>query len=491
MKVDIQDVSQTKKILTIELTAEEINEKFEETYDEIRRKVDVPGFRRGRAPKNILKVRFGEYVKNEVIREFVIPTCEKAIEDSKLDVIGSPDIYSPSATVLFQLDPKFEDDLDNSIISMELQQEFSKNNAHILDDAVLSIEEKGERWSLVDEKNAYRIVKENGNLNVYLSEIPIKEGEPLTLAVAVSVKPEIKLPDYSELEIDKGDVDVTIDEVNEVIEGLRKRSSVRSALIDEKVQDGDIVNLDVKFVTNDGKVFRKALECEVGKDMNVPELYQNLLGMAVGEEKEFKTRLPEKFEALEELSGQEVSVIIVINKAERVQLPELDDEFAKDQGFESLEQLRGSIWNELVKKKRSSKQSENLMNLLNQLVEKTEFDVPEFLIQEELSRLLRERFQGKEVDDKSLEELKLEAEKLIRRAWIFEEIVKKENIVVKDEEVEEVLMAMAARRNMEPRKYINIAKDTKLYERTRESLLEGKVYDVLFEKASEKKGLVL
>lgn len=491
MKVDIQDVSQTKKILMIEITAEEINKEFEKTYEEIRRKIDVPGFRRGRAPRNILRVRFGEYVKNEVIREFVIPTCEKAIEDSKLEIIGSPDIYSPSATVLFQLDPKFKDDLDNNVISVELLQEFSRNNAHILDDAVLSIKEKGERWSLVDEKNSYRIVKEDGNLNVYLSEIPVKEGEPLTLAVAVSVKPEIKLPDYSELEVDKSDVDVTVDEVNKVIEELRAKSSVRSTLMDEKVQDGDIVSLDVKFVTGDGKIFRKTLEYEVRKDMNIPDLYQNLVGMAVGEEREFKARLPERFEEMEELAGQEVSVNIVLNRAERVQLPELDDEFAKDQGFESLEQLRGNIWNELVKKKRADKQDENLMILLDQLVEKTKFDVPEFLIQEELSKLLRERAQGEEIDDKSLEELRLEAEKSIRKAWIFEEIVKKEDIVVKDEEVEEVLMTMAARRNMEPRKYISIAKDTKLYERTRNSLLQGKVYDLLFEKASEKRGLIL
>ena len=84
MKVDIQDVSLDKKILKIEVPMEEVNEEFEKAYEEVRKNIEIPGFRKGRAPRNVLRMRFSDYVKKDVIENLVTSAYQKAIEDNKI-----------------------------------------------------------------------------------------------------------------------------------------------------------------------------------------------------------------------------------------------------------------------------------------------------------------------------------------------------------------------------------------------------------------------
>ena len=116
MKVDIQNISLDKKILKIEVPVEEVNEEFEKAYEEVRKNIEIPGFRKGRAPRNVLRMRFKEYVKKDVIENLVTSAYQKAIEDNNINVIGNPNIYPPIEQALFSVEIDFQSDLDNSTI---------------------------------------------------------------------------------------------------------------------------------------------------------------------------------------------------------------------------------------------------------------------------------------------------------------------------------------------------------------------------------------
>lgn len=500
MKVDIQDVSSCKKTLKFEIPAEDVKAEFEKAYNEIRQNIEVPGFRKGRAPRSILKLRFGEYIKDEVFKSLVPNSIEKAIMDNNLKVIGAPDIHPSSNEILFSIPSEFKEDLDNDKISVELQQEFRNNKSPLSDSVTLSIEEKGKVWTVADDKNSYRIVADEEKLNVYANQLDIDENKPLIFEVDFDVRPKIELPDFSELEVEKGDVNVTKDEVYKFLEELRKQKATLIPRDDRPLQDGDLGIFDVK-ITQNGSILRdtEKLEFEINKERVFPEFYDNVLGMNIGSEKEFDVSIPDSYYN-KKLAGKEVKFHVILKEIVEMQLPELDDEFAKDLDEEDLNHLITAKWNQLVEEKRLTQKEKQKEEISTQLLQKINFEIPERIIDafakdisEKMLAEVEKNSNSEEVDKENIKNLtfKKTAEEYIRKRWIFEEIAESENISVSDEEIESVVRSIALSKNKDPQKYLLQLKAVDRLNDIKEKILEDKIYEFLIEKASEKRGLIV
>lgn len=493
MKVNIQDAGSGKKVIRIEIPAEDVNAEFEKAYEEVRKNIEVPGFRKGRAPRNILRMRFGEYVKNEVIESLVPPAYEKAIEDSNLEIVGSPDIYPPIEQALFSTDLELQNELDREEIPEALRQEFLKNNITISDKAVVTVSTAGKKWMLVDGRKRYIISKNNGTTYVQLDELLAKENEPLIFEISVDVKPPIEIPDYSLLEIDKGDVNVTEDEVKKYIEDLRDESAIYEPIEDRPAQEGDNVVLSYDLIYEDMiKHSRKNLSIDIGKldeDIEFKEIHQALIGMKPNEEKDVTLKLPDDFPD-PELAGKEVNFHITLKNIYHKQLPELNDDFAREKGSENLEQLTAKIWNDLVENKRRERRENQETELMEQLIERTQINVPESLIELQVRKLIESEKDHKFTDEE-IDLFRQFAEKMIKRNWIIGEIIDRENIKVDDLELDMAIQKIATERGKDPQKYRSQLEATKRIDDIKDNLLRQKMFSFLIEKASPKKGLIV
>ena len=491
MKVDIQHISSCKKTLRIEVPPEDVNAEFEKTYEEVRKSIGVPGFRKGRTPRNILKMRFDEYIKNEVFEKLIPSAFQKALEESDLAVVGKPDISPPLGDVLFTIGTELQDDLDNNVISVELQQEFGRNNASLSDKANVTVEDSGKIWLLADEKNRYRIVKGEDKINVYSGEIPIKENEPLIFDVTVDIMPNFDIPDLSSLEIDKGDVNVTKEEADQALEILRDQKASFVPIEGRNIQDGDYAILDIKLIYNNEMLEdNKDQLLQVKEDQLVPEFYQNLIGMGVGEEKSFSASFPEDYHT-KELAGKEIVFHITLNKITEKRLPVLDDDFAKDQGEENLEKLGINLWNQLIEERRIEKRSNQKAALVAQLLEKTQFDVPEFLVTQQVTSLTQNIADKDKLTEENMLSFRNLALSMIKRNWILDAIAKNEHIEVNDEELEAEVERQATAKKRDPQKYMSQLRAINRLDSIRNALKEEKVFDMLIDKAYFKHGLIV
>ncbi|MGB9595663.1 MAG: trigger factor [Candidatus Poribacteria bacterium] len=493
MKVSIQDAGSGKKIIRVEIPTEDVNAEFEKAYEEVRKNIEVPGFRKGRAPRNILKMRFGEYIKNEVIESLVPPAYEKVIEESNLDIVGSPDIYPPIEQSLFSIDAELQNELDKEEIPEILKQEFIKNNITISDKAIVTVSTAGKKWILTDGRKRYIISKNNGTTYVQIDELLAKENEPLIFEISVDVKPSIEIPDYSLLEINKGDVNVTEEEVKEYIESLREQSAIYEPIEDRPAQEGDTAIFNYSITYEDVvKHSQQNVLIDIGKmndNLEFKEVHQALIGMKPGEEKDITLKLPDNFSNTE-LAGKEVNLHINLKNIYNKQLPELNDDFAKEKGAENLEQLTAKLWNNLVESKRKEKRENQEAELIYQLIEKTQIDVPESLIELRAKKLV-ENIKDRNFTEEEIKSLKEFSEKMIKMDWIIDEIIEREDITVDDLELDMVIQQMAIEKGKDPQKYKSQLEATKRIDDIEYNILKRKVFDLLIEKASAKKSLIV
>ncbi len=427
LKVDIEDVSSCRKTLKIEIPPEDVNAEFEKAYEEVRTTALIPGFRKGRAPRNVIKMRFGEYIKSEVIDKLLPPAFEKAATDANLEILRPLDVTD--------INPPFD-------------------------------------------------------------EISVKENEPLAFEITVDVKPEIEIPDLAQLEVEKGDVNVRKEDVDNYLNELREEQADFIPVEDRPVQEGDYVTLSI-LATSDGEVLeeQEELVSEVGENMPIPEIAQHLIGMKPGDEKEFSISLPEDHK-MGHLAGKEVDFSVTLHKITEKHLPALDDDFAKDLGEDDLQHLTAAIWNELVEMKRQSHGSKQREDLVNQLLEKSQFEIPDFLVEEQVNARMRisRQITGREdseISEEELSEYRSSALEFIKTKWILDEIARREEIEVTDEELEAEVRRMAQERDREPQKYMKWLEDANRIDGIRASIRESKIFGLLVERASAKRTLIV
>ncbi|MGA9288378.1 MAG: trigger factor [Anaerobacillus sp.] len=314
-------------------------------------------------------------------------------------------------------------------------------------------------------------VEESGIDPVDRPEVDIEQIEKdqnLIFKATVTVKPEVKLGEYNGLEVEEQDTNVTDEEVEAELKSLQEKQAELVVVEDGELQEGDTAVIDFEGFLGEepfegGKGDNYSLE--VGSNTFIPGFEEQLIGEKAGAEKEVTVTFPEEYHA-ENLAGQEATFKVKIHDIKRKELPELDDEFAKDvnENVESLDELKKTTKENLEKQKAEDADVQKKDTLIEKAAENSEIDLPSAMVDAEVDRMLQEfeqrlqqqgmnlemyyQFSGQ--DDKALrEQMQEDGEKRVRTNLTLEAIAEAEKVDVSEEEVNEELSKMAAMYNME------------------------------------------
>jgi len=346
-------------------------------------------------------------------------------------------------------------------------------------------------------------VKENGIEPVDRPEIDIKQigsGENLIFTARVTVKPEVQLGQYKGIEVNKIEYNVTDEDVEQELKKMQDKNSRLITVEDRPVQSGDIAVIDFEgFV--DGKAFEGGkgtnYNLEIGSGQFIPGFEEQLIGKNAGEEVEVHVTFPEEYHAAE-LAGKPAVFKVKISQIKVKELPEIDDEFAKDVSeFDTIDQLKEDIRKKLTEEREHRAKHELENSIIEKVVEGAVTDIPEVMIENQIQNMLRDfdmRLRGQGLDLQKYmeytgsdintfkEQFKEQAEKQVKTSLVLEAISKAEEIEVSDEEVEKELARLAENYKMDVEKMKNILRPEDI-QSIKNDLIISKTVDMLVENA--------
>ncbi|WP_166240391.1 trigger factor [Paenibacillus turpanensis] len=394
MKATWEVIEKNQGVLDIEVDSAKVNDALDRAFRKVATKVNVPGFRKGKVPRQIFEAKFGVESLYQDALDILLPEVyTQAVKEAGIDPIDRPEI--------------------------DIEQ-FSKN-------------------------------------------------EPLKFKAKVLVKPEVTLGQYKGLEVEAPSSEVSEEEVQEELKRLQDRHAELVVLEEGKAENGDTVVIDFEgFV--DGVAFEggkaEKYSLELGSGSFIPGFEEQVVGLEKDGEKDITVTFPEEYHS-EALAGKEAVFKIKLHDIKRKNLPELDDEFAKDVSeFETLEAFKEDI----VKRLKERKENDNKTKLQNAVLDKASanatVDVPEVMIETELDAMVQEfgnrlRMQGMNLemyyqysgqDAAALrEQMRDDASKRVLNNLVLETIAKEEKLSVTEEEVTKYLQQLASsyRRSVE------------------------------------------
>ncbi|MDR9857260.1 trigger factor [Paenibacillus sp. VCA1] len=287
------------------------------------------------------------------------------------------------------------------------------------------------------------------------------KGQAFKFKAKVTVKPEVTLGAYKGVEVPVEKVEVTDEEVNEELKRLQERHAELVVIDEGAAQDGDIAIIDFDGYVDDkpfegGKAERYSLE--LGSGTFIPGFEEQVVGMATGDFKDVEVTFPDTYHA-EELAGKQAVFKVKVHEIKRKQLPELDDEFAKDVSeFETLNEYKEDLKKELLARKEQEAKGKKEAAVVDKVSENAEVDIPQAMIDSEIQNMMRDfdnrlrsqgmnlemflSFSGQTTADLQ-EQMKDDAEKRVRNNLVLEQIAKEENIEVTEEDINKELETMA------------------------------------------------
>lgn len=297
--------------------------------------------------------------------------------------------------------------------------------------------------------------------------VQIEQGKPFIFTAEVALKPAVTLGEYKGLEVEKAEVAVSEEEVDKEVDKERENNSRMIDIDDRAVEDGDMIKLDFEgFV--DGEAFAggkgEDYPLTIGSGSFIPGFEGQLIGKKIGEETEVNVTFPEDYHA-EDLKGKAAVFKCKVNEIKVKELPEADDEFAKDVSeFDTLAEYRDDIRAKLLEKKTQDAKRVKENRAVDKAVENASMEIPDAMIAEQVRRMTddfarRIQSQGITMEqymqftgmtaDKMLEQMRPEALKRIQNSLVLEAIAKAENIEISDERADEEIAKMAEQYKME------------------------------------------
>jgi len=290
----------------------------------------------------------------------------------------------------------------------------------------------------------------------------IEQGKELIFKATVAIKPEVELGDYKGLEVEAEDTTVTDEDVEKEIDALRNRQAELVVKEEGSAAEGDTVVIDFEgFV--DGEAFEGGKaenhSLEIGSGSFIPGFEEQLVGKESGSESDITVTFPEEYHAAE-LAGKEAVFKVKIHEIKAKELPELDDEFAKDvdEEVESLDALREKTKNRLQEEKTTAAENNKREQLINLATDNAKVEVPDAMVDTELDRMVREFEQRLQMQGMTLEmyaqfsgqdeaalreQMKEDAGKRVKTNLTLEAIAQAEYVEVTDEDVNTELDKMA------------------------------------------------
>lgn len=320
-----------------------------------------------------------------------------------------------------------------------------------------------------------------------------KRGDPVSLTLVVDIMPKVEGLSYEKIKIKDVPVEVTDEEVESVL----KRQQEEKATYEPSegpVAMEDLVVIDYS-AQGDG-VESKDQVFKVGGSMFPEDFSQKLLTRNKGDEFVVDTTFPEDHPSAN-LAGKSLALNVVIRDVKKVNLPSMDDEFAKDMGFENVEGLKKRIGEEILRAKKNEVAKMQKAEIIRKLVESHEFDVPESLVEGELERLIStsmaHKREGQEPSPDKLEALKTDmtpnAVRNVKASLLIEMIGKEQGVSVTDDETKGAILSLSQRLSVSPENIMKfyISRDGSL-EGLKNSIFEDKVLDLILSKAELEKG---
>ncbi len=387
MNYTIEELKGEVKI-SFSLTAEEWEAELDKAYKKNKNKYNVPGFRKGHATRKMIEKLYGAGVFfDEAFNEAFYESYSKALTEHE-------EIFPVD-------DPKVD----------------------------------------IDDINA----------------------DGVTFHAVVTVKPEVTLGAYTGIKVDKVEYNVTAEDVNNEVARAQKQAARKVEVTDRAVKDGDIVNLDysgsVDGVKFDGGTASNQ-ELVIGSHSFIPGFEEQMVGMTIGETKDLNVGFPKEYHAAE-LAGKDAVFTVTVNKIFVEELPELNDEFAKDVSkFDTLDEYKADIEKRLTEERTRRADSENENALIEAVTATAEVEIPQCMVERQIDYLIQDMeyrlmymYQGMKLEDYlkytggSMEELRKsraeEAKKGVKTRLALEEIIKKENLDVTDEDVDAEMTKVA------------------------------------------------
>ncbi|MEH7112133.1 trigger factor [Neobacillus niacini] len=295
----------------------------------------------------------------------------------------------------------------------------------------------------------------------------MEKGKELIFKATVQVKPEVTLGEYKGLEVEEIDTNVTDEDVAKELETLQNRQAELVVKEEGTAELGDTVVIDFEGSV-DGEVFEGGTaenhSLELGSNSFIPGFEEQLVGVATGESKDVEVSFPEEYHAAE-LAGKPAVFKVTIHEIKGKELPELDDEFAKDvdDEVETLDALKEKIKTRLEESKKHEAEHHLRDTLVEKAAANAEVEIPDVMVESEVNRMLQEFEQRLQMQGMNLElyfqfsgqdenalrgQMKEEAVNRVRVALTLEAIAKAENIEATDEDVNAELEKMAGMYNM-------------------------------------------
>ncbi|HWA68047.1 MAG TPA: trigger factor [Mycobacteriales bacterium] len=322
------------------------------------------------------------------------------------------------------------------------------------------------------------------------------DGEDLVFTAEVDVRPEIALPDYDGLPVSVEDAEVDEDEVEQQVQALRDRFATL-ATVERAAASGDYVSIDLS-ATIDGEPVEDAtannLSYEVGSDALVSGLDEAIIGLSVGESKEFDTQLRSGDEG-----GQAAKATVTVRSVKEKQVPELDDDFAQTASeFDTIEELRADIRDRFKRVKALTQGVQAREKVLETLLEKVDVPVPQHVLGDEVSYRLQEldsqlqaagitKEDYAKAEDTTAEaidaDIEANAGKAIRSQFILDAIAKTEEVSVDESDLTEEIVRRAARSGMRADAYAQQVVNAGALGSLMSDILRGKALALVMERA--------
>ena len=347
---------------------------------------NIPGFRKGKAPMQIVEKYYGpEIFYEDAFNEVAQEALEEAVEENKLDVVSRPE---------------------------------------------------------VDVKQ-------------------MEKGKDLIFTVVMQTKPEAEVSKYKGIEIKKVEYNVTDEDIEHELHHMQEHNSRLISVEDRAVESGDTTTIDFEGSV-DGVSFEggkaENYDLEIGSNTFIPGFEDQIIGMKIDEEKDVKVKFPEEYFS-KELAGKDAVFKVKLHEIKKKELPELDDEFAKDVSeFDTLKELKADIKAKKEKQNEEKAKYETQDAVIKALCEKTKVEIPSGMVEMEVENMLKDfeqrlAYQGLNLEQyfkmmgKTEEEVKKEYEPQaiegIKSRLALEAVIKAEKIEATDKEVEDKMKEMA------------------------------------------------
>jgi len=425
MQVKIEDKSSVKKVLSFEIPKEIIAKELDKAYNELRKKADVKGFRKGKIPRKVLENRFAKDVHADLAPRLIQDSFVEAIQEHKLNIVGGP-----------QLDPP-----------------------------------------------------------------ELNPDEAYSFEITVEIKPELEDIDFEGIALEKTQYVVSDAEVESQIYMIQKTMSKKVAVTEPRpVKETDFVLIDYEGFLN-GNAFSGTPKIEnyvmgIGQGALPKEFSEKLIGAIPVQDLEIEVAYADDFYD-ETLKGQTIVYKVSLKEIQEEVIPEANDDLVKDLGkFETLEDVRVSIRENLEKGYAQRVKHEMSEQVFVHLLYKYKFEVPDAMVDGELNGIIMEAEQAFAQNNTSLEDAGLSrdimkaqyrdvAEKQARRHLILDKVITQEAIELTEDELDKSFaeMALGMKASVDAIKnYFNM--DPKQLEYYKHTQLEKKAIDLIIKKGS-------